>query len=377
MINEITLRKLDNLGFGIDIDSLESYIIDYSNAVLVSDLSRYEYNYKEARKLLKELKPTSQALTLVPPQSLENDELDFFFTALGNERAPKVYGQNDAKKINRIKNQMYADEKDTFDLVAIAGCEGIDLSIVYDRGYLSGIYAISEVHKQFDYTEELFKHFAKADMLYIERFARYSIVELRAKATLLKDKKIKTNVICDTMHRLRTNIDVEDITLIYTDIFIKNDSKLQTYWNKLGYLTSLGFKTPERAMLRNIDREELNQAISTLANHMMNEKETDYIVDSTYIKKNSDVSTPDFIINYDINNIRSDAVFESRVRSITRDNLGQYINIVSIDCNKNLSIDKVYLDDVYKLESDHIVPNGKIKFRIVEGRAVLYNENDD
>ena len=33
MINEITLRKLDNLGFGIDIDSLESYIIDYSNAV--------------------------------------------------------------------------------------------------------------------------------------------------------------------------------------------------------------------------------------------------------------------------------------------------------------------------------------------------------
>ena len=179
------------------------------------------------------------------------------------------------------------------------------------------------------------------------------------------------------MHRLRTNIDVEDITLIYTDIFIKNDSKLQTYWNKLGYLTSLGFKTPERAMLRNIDREELNQAISTLANHMMNEKETDYIVDSTYIKKNSDVSTPDFIINYDINNIRSDAVFESRVRSITRDNLGQYINIVSIDCNKNLSIDKVYLDDVYKLESDHIVPNGKIKFRIVEGRAVLYNENDD
>ena len=51
MINEITLRKLDNLGFGIDIDSLESYIIDYSNAVLVSDLSRYEYNYKEARKL--------------------------------------------------------------------------------------------------------------------------------------------------------------------------------------------------------------------------------------------------------------------------------------------------------------------------------------
>lgn len=373
MINEITLRKLDNLGFGIDIDSLESYIIDYSNAVLVSDLSRYEYNYKEARKLLKELKPTSQALTLVPPQSLENDELDFFFTALGNERAPKVYGQNDAKKINRIKNQMYADEKDTFDLVAIAGCEGIDLSIVYDRGYLSGIYAISEVHKQFDYTEELFKHFAKADMLYIERFARYSIVELRAKATLLKDKKIKTNVICETMHRLRTNIDVEDITLIYTDIFIKNDSKLQTYWNKLGYLTSLGFRTPERAMLRNIDREELNQAISTLANHMMNEKETDYIVDSTYIKKNSDVSTPDFIINYDINNIRSDAVFESRVRSITRDNLGQYINIVSIDCNKNLSIDKVYLDDVYKLESDHIVPNGKIKFRIVEGRAVLYN----
>lgn len=377
MINEITLRKLDNLGFGIDIDSLESYIIDYSNAVLVSDLSRYEYNYKEARKLLKELKPTSQALTLVPPQSLENDELDFFFTALGNERAPKVYGQNDAKKINRIKNQMYADEKDTFDLVAIAGCEGIDLSIVYDRGYLSGIYAISEVHKQFDYTEELFKHFAKADMLYVERFARYSIVELRAKATLLKDKKIKTNVICETMHRLRTNIDVDDITLIYTDIFIKNDSKLQTYWNKLGYLTSLGFKTPERAMLRNIDREELNQAISTLANHMMNEKEADYIVDSTYIKKNSDVSTPDFIINYDINNIRSDAVFESRVRSITRDNLGQYINIVSIDCNKNLSIDKVYLDDVYKLESDHIVPNGKIKFRIVEGRAVLYNENDD
>lgn len=376
MINEVTLRKLDNLGFGTDIDSLESYIIDYSNAVLVSDLSRYEFNYKEARKLLKELKPTSTALMIVPPQTIDNEEADFFFAALGNEMTPKAYGQADMKKIARIKNQLYADEKDTFDIVAIAGCEGINLSIVYESGYLRGIYAISEVHKQFDYTEELFRHFAIIDKLYIEEFSQFSIVELRAKATLLKDKKIETNVICDTIHRLRTNIGVDDITIICNDIFIKNDNRLQTYWNKLGYITSIGFKTPERALLRNIDKEELNQAITTLANHMINETTTDYYVDSTYIKKNNDVSTPDFIINYDINNVNPDSIFESRVRSVTSDNLGQYINVVSIECNSNLSIDKVYLDDIYKIESYHIVPNGKIKFRIVEGKAILYNESN-
>lgn len=369
MINEITLRKLDNLGFGADIDSLESYIIDYNHAVLISDLSRYEFNYAEAKQLLKELKPASQALNMQTPPHIENTQYDFFFSTLGNSKAPKVYGQIDSRKIMRIKNQMYADEKDTFDLVAIAGCEGVDLSIVYNDGYLEGIYAISEVNKQFDYSEELFKH---AD-LFMDKFEGFGLVELRAKATILKDKKGTTNVICDTIHRLRTGIGIEDITLIYTDIFIKSDRKPNTYWNKLGYLESLGFKVPARAMLRNIDREGLNQAIIELSNHLMKEKETDYVKDSTYIKKNNDVSTPDFIIKYDIDNVQSERIFESRVRSVTIDNTGQHINIVSIECNANLSIDKVYLDDIYRLESDHIVPNGKIKFRIVEGKAILYN----
>lgn len=376
MINEVTLRKLDNLGFGTDIDSLESYIIDYSNAVLVSNLTRYEYNYKEARKLLKELKPVSQALTMIPPPIIDNDDMDFFFSALGNERAPKAYGAADSRKVARIKNQMYADEKDTFDIVAIAGCEGIDITVVYEKGYLKGIYGVSEVHKQFDFTEELFKHFDNSDTLYISKFAKYPIVELRAKATILKGNKILTNVICDTMHKLRTNIGTEDIELIYNDIFIKGDSKLKSYWNKLGYIETLGFKVVERALLRNIDKEELNQAIITLASHMIDEVKTDYYVDSTYIKKNSDVATPDFIIDYDICNTSYDSVFESRVRSVTSDNLGQYINIVSIECNKNLQVDKIYLDDIYKLESYHIVPNGKIKFRIVEGKAILYIDED-
>lgn len=55
MINENTLNILQNIGFGADIDSLESYLIDFEDANKVADLERYKYNCKILKNILKEL----------------------------------------------------------------------------------------------------------------------------------------------------------------------------------------------------------------------------------------------------------------------------------------------------------------------------------
>ena len=45
MVNENTLRLLNRIGFGADIDSLESYLLNYAIAHKLTDMEKYELVY--------------------------------------------------------------------------------------------------------------------------------------------------------------------------------------------------------------------------------------------------------------------------------------------------------------------------------------------
>ena len=373
MINKRTLRILNDIGFGIDIDSLESYVLDFEKAKNVADLSKYEFNYELLKGVLKEVKPNSIALKKRQSNSeIEKDQWDFYFDKLGNERTPKIYGQRGIKKIQSIKNLIFSSENDAFDIVSIPSIEGINITCLYYNGDFCRVTAISEASKQYDITDLFEDKFPK----HINLLEDYELVELRATATILKadlNRYNSSNISVNIMHTIRTGINHENIEFIYHDIFTDSEEEpFDTYWNKLSFIEDLGFKTVRRRLLLNIDSDAFNQALIELGKDIKDDEPTlEYIYNGLNIKKNNNADIYGYILNYDTTNTDSHAIFTSVVKSILKDNGKYYLRIVQVECNTNLSIDRIEIHDVYDIEKLGITIGKKINFKVIQGKAVL------
>ena len=59
MLNTNTLRLLNNIAFGADIDSLETYLINFKQASMMCDLHRDTRRYNILYNVLKDMKASS------------------------------------------------------------------------------------------------------------------------------------------------------------------------------------------------------------------------------------------------------------------------------------------------------------------------------
>jgi hypothetical protein len=386
MINENTLRILNEIAFGADIDSLESYLIDYKQANLVTDMSRYEYNHKILVKKFNELTTDSSDFNSSPAfsdstslEELETDRYDKFFTEHSNYRKQIVYGSTDEAKLEDFKNVIDEHEESVVDIIGILNITGVNIKCTYINGRLYKVNLIGTTEKYTDITERV-----KSLLIeYIEEFKDYKLVELRGKISIFntdeKLQKYSLNIECSVIRNLRNNINIEKLHIVFNDIFIEcEELPYNNQWEKLEYLRDIGISVPHHGLLRNIDSNILGQALKDLDDYFYAIKETEGIIydfNGFIVKTNDDIEDNNEIsFVYTSTDVAYRQNFQSTVKSISSincDDIKQVLNIVRVQCNDKVSIDKIELDDVYDLEQKDIKLGGKVVFNVVNGKAKL------
>lgn len=374
MLNSNTIKRLDKMGFGLNIDKIELFIHYFNISKSLCNLDKYEYNYLQLVNILQSLKPNSKVLKdEYVFNNLEMDSFDKLFNLYGNKKCDIAYGKEDSHKINYIKEKSFIGDS-CMDLIAVNNIEGIDIMCTYINGRVYRIYAISEHSKLYDFTNELKDNIPT----FIEELACYNLVELRGKATITKDKYKKFNsTSCSTMYYLENNTNTSTISIIFDDIiFEEGYNTFETNWDKLEWLRDMGLNVPHHAMIRNVDRVQFESALEEFDSYFRNEDiESPRIYDKLgfNVKDNNNVSTVGYMICYDTDNVDHNTKFESTIKDIYIDIEESYIKIVSKKCNNGLTIETIDIDDIYNLDKYNIAIGNKIYFKVIEGKAIIDN----
>lgn len=365
MVTENTLKILNQLGFGADINKLESYIMDYKKSEPVSDLNRYKYNFRILEEVLKSIKPSSKALN-VEMENIPFDEYDLILKSNPNNRVDTIYGYTDDEQIREQSKLMFT-ENELMDLVAIGDIEGIDIVCVYNYGLLHGIYAISDKAKCYDFTQQLYGNISTS----VDEFDDIDIVEIRARASILRTDDVN-NSICEVMHRLRLNSNTETIQIICNDILFNDDTEFNSYWEKLEYLSDMGFETVKYCLLRNIDKDSFKQALCQFGEFISNEEnESNRRYRGILVRNNKETEEYKFLIRYSDVDVEENQIFESTVKQVVEKDGILYIEILQVDCNRNVSIDTLRIDDIFELEKKSISRGSRVRFKVIEGKGVM------
>lgn len=381
MINENTIATLNKIGFGADIDSLESYIIDYKQARLLSNLAFYANEYKRLVKILKEIKPSSQALS--NKTELIEEDTDIYDRLLNEHRRlfmSVAYGAQN-QLVHAIKDNISSNFNNCTDLVGIANIDGINVRCSYINGNLYRINCIGEEKKYLDITELLRNKVPS----FLEDFKNIKLAELRGKITLFNNADvqfIEKNIPCSVMRCIRTKINIDSLKIVITDVIVDKNSDFEynTQWDRLEHLRDLGISVPHYVLVRDVDSESISDALIEIDKYFSNIKEKNEMIYSYHgniIRINSELycDSLDTNVIYNSRDLVTDTIYSSTIKSInttTENNrLKQRLNIVKVKCNDNLFIDSIELTDIYDIEKYEITIGGRVNFKVECNKAVI------
>lgn len=382
MINNNVLNTLDSIGLGADIDSLESHLMDYVQVNQLINQYDYANSHTEMLKILKELKPESivfSSKTFL--KQIENTEFDSILSTIPYHTPEKIYGTHD-KKLKTI--EIFGNSK-SIDIVAVVNTKGIPVTCQYKNGNLYKIFVVSESKKYIDATKLL-----KGKVVtYIEELKQYSLCECRGYATILnissniQKKSLGTQ--WSTMRCLRTQTNIENIQVVIDDIlFVSEDIPFDNQWDKLKFLEKLGFNVPNNALVRDITKEMLEQALAELYEHFVNIKETEgiqYDYDYIEIREGKDIlntsESSKLLFTQKLCNPK--VCYESTVKSVNTKFNGiktiGVLNIVPVVCN-SITVNEIDIQDFIEYDALDIHSGSKVKFNVIEGKPrILKNDS--
>lgn len=368
MINENTLNILQNIGFGADIDSLESYLIDFEDANKVADLERYKYNCKILKNILKELKPDSVVFSDREQEEIKEDKYACLFEQYGNIRKPLAYGTTDTIATADVRDKINNAQDSVSDILALVEIQGLDCMCTYKDGYLCKAYLIGESKRYKDITYYLDDIIPKR----IKQFSEYGLVELRGKLTTSDKDILNLSLHTETalMHTLRCELYMDKINIVFNDI-LSDELNFKNQWEKMEFMQQLDIEVTPYVLVRGIDVVVLPQAIVDISN-AINNLEIKYDTYGIEIRLNEymDNNTGFRVVLKDADYKKT---YESVVKAIATDDVSglQIIKILDTKCNKEFTIDEIYVPDIFLLEKLGIAIGNKIKFKVIEGKAIL------
>jgi hypothetical protein len=379
------MNTLIDIGFGADIDSLESYLIDYRHAELVSDLSLYAYNHLKLMQILQEIRSGSVALNssnrLTKTKLDENKDIRFRETP--NKYIEMSYGIN-SQKLEAFRSNLRLGVNESRDLIALTNIQGINIKCVYIEGELDSVNLIGDNAKYTDITEQV------EDLLpnSIDELERFGVVELRGKLTISNNNKALQNkslcIECATMHCIRTDTNIDKLAIVINDILLDNfvyeDMPFHTQWEKMEYLEDLEFNIPEYSLVRGVFEDTLGSALNGFNEHFneIEEAGTDFKFNSIDVRINNKLKCydQDERIIYNSKDYNSNSIFTSTIKSINtkfkNNRIIAVLNIVDTQCNDELVISEIDIDDIYMIESNELKIGGQVRFCISERKAVPY-----
>ena len=387
-INNTTLDKLNKYGFGTDIDSLESYMIDFKQASIVSDLSDYREEYNILYNILRDVKPASVVLNKNIDIPEINDEKSELLAKHKNHEFSsefglinKMYGYD-----NILGNQFLTRAKDSNcnDVIGIVQPRGLSIDCIFIYGSLYKIYCVNSNKIRYDITDYLKESLGIDAIIDFEDFER---VELRG-TLILRDgvPVFRKNTECSVMEYIRLGICADKLRVLFDDIVIKDDPNIEmpfkNQWDKLEYLCeAVGQELVAPYYLsRDISLNPLKNILQSISNSVdksIKDEVIKYNYSGIEIRLSEDIyCDADYsYFMYVTDDVPQSKVFESVIRSYRFDNIDgrliPIINIAEVKYTDKLSVNSIEIDDVFNIDKYNLYPGTRVRFRIVHNKAIL------
>ena len=362
---------LNRLGIGLNVDLIELYVDTYKSVLPIASggIDLYKHDAMVLIKILEELKPgSSVVLNRDKSEIIKNTEIYSLITNL-MEPEKLIYGPADLETQNNERNKFYVTNSYRYTLCGTEVHDGIKVLTVYKFGDLYKIYAISSQGVYYDFTNEL----AASVPDKISDLEHMPVTELHGTAYQTSNDVLFNNVILDTFYDIKHGRNLESIEILFDDIFTLTDDKevvvdysTSNKFSKIEFMNGMGLKVVKAGILRDIDKQSFNQAIAHLSKFF-----ADKGIFRFSISDNNDYKTADKMIIYESKYVDSDYVFNSIVTGIKQFGDTTKLIVVNKNCNDNLVVSEIVLDDVYLLEKNNIHAGSKIEFRIINSRVVL------
>lgn len=270
MINKDILDELERLGFGANIDGLESYVCDLRDAAgmgnpIVSD-SQYDYYVK----LLKKVKPDSIVFnTNWENEDTELDKYDAMLDKYGMCSIETIDDLNDLVKFKEVLD----DIGEPVDMTVSLKDNGHGVRAVYQYGKLISGTTRGRYKKGRDIT----RHLKAILPNYIEKWKDVEIVEVRGEvlvAISTFEKYLKGMLktpLSSVTSLIRDSVTDEELKLLdmqcYKILTDDESIKSDTLWGEFEYLKELGFDTPTKAKLTGVTSRNLNNLVRQVLNY--------------------------------------------------------------------------------------------------------------
>lgn len=371
MIDDNTLKKLNTIGTGLNVDLIESYVNTYNIAVPIASgcIEVYASDATELSEILKELKPSSPAIIQNGSSSLIRNTDLYSLSAGSGEPARLIYGPADIDIQTQERDKLYITDSYKYTLCGMEIHDGINVVCIYKFGKVSKIYAVSERGVYYNFTNELM-HSLPEELSDLENIPT---AELHGVAYQSSSDTIFHNVILDTVYDITHNKNIESIQIIFDNIFMLTDSNeiiadnsVSDKFSKLEFMDSMGLSVVKAGILRGIYKQSFNQAVQYLSKFFR-----DKGIYRFSLSDNNDYNTLDKMLVYDSKHVSSDYAFEGIVNGIEQ--FGDYTKLIIVNkaCNDNLVVSEIQLNDLYIIEKNNIHIGSKIEFRVINDRVEL------
>ena len=270
MITPNTMAELEKLGFGADVDALETYVARLQDAAGMGQPLVDDALYDAHVRLLKQLKPDSSVLNR--NWEVEDNELNEYDDVL------KKYGMCsiqtvtdfDTGEFQRFK-QVIRDLGHPVDLFASVKENGHGVRAVY----LNGRLYTGSTRGRYKKGRDITRHLKAVLPNYVEAWKNIKLVEVRGEMLVkisdfenyLKPTGLKhplssvTSLIRDSV----TDAELKYLNMVcYKVISSDGELELDTLSDEFGHLKECGFNIPQCTGVRGVTADNLEMAIDRI-----------------------------------------------------------------------------------------------------------------
>ncbi len=252
MINASTLDELNRMGFGADIDSLESYVESLQNAAAIGKPIVTDTVYDQHINLLRKLRPESGVANR--NWELDEEELDDNDKLLKNHPMISIRTIQDMEDLNKFKS-IIANQK--MELTASIKLNGHAVRAVYRRGRL----VAGSTRGRYKKGRDITRHLKQILPNNIDKWKHIELVEIRGEVLVSLDNfeqlkhilKTPLSSVTSLIRDSATDSDIKMLDCICYRVLSSQDLGLRRNWDELSYIAECGFKIPDRLFIEGVN----------------------------------------------------------------------------------------------------------------------------
>lgn len=267
MVNADTMEKLEKLGFGSDIDALESYVASLQDAAGMGNPLVDDSVYDAHVRLLKELKPTSSVLNR--NWETADEELNEYDEVLRKYGMCSITTISEIDDLWRFENTLDTIGHDV-ELMASIKDNGHGVRAVYLNGWLYSGSTRGRTKKGRDIT----RHLKAVLPNYVDEWRNIKIVEIRGEMLVSIEnfeKHLKGKLkhpLSSVTSLIRDSVTDEELKLLDMECYkvISADDSLhfETLYDEFKHLEKCGFNTPPFIKVGHVNSSNLKQVTSAI-----------------------------------------------------------------------------------------------------------------